>query len=140
MALLTAHNIGQAFGAFDVFTGVSGSIPDGGKVGLVGPNGVGKTTLLLILAGLSQPSTGSIHIAKGNRLGYLPQEAAQAFAGQENSVFEEMLTVFDNLREDEATLRQMEQQMADGDHSEALMASYSQLRIPWCKWCCLHYY
>lgn len=128
MALLTAHNIGQAFGAFDVFTGVSGSIPDGGKVGLVGPNGVGKTTLLLILAGLSQPSAGSIHIAKGTRLGYLPQEAAQAFAGQENNVFEEMLTVFDSLREDEAALRQMEQQMAAGDHSEALMASYSQLQ------------
>ncbi len=128
MALLTAHNIGQAFGAFDVFTGVSGSIPDGGKVGLVGPNGVGKTTLLLILAGLNQPSAGSIHIAKGMRLGYLPQEAAQAFAGQENNVFEEMLTVFDSLREDEAALRQMEQQMAAGDHSEELMASYSQLQ------------
>ena len=128
MALLTAHNIGQAFGAFDVFTGVSGSIPDGGKVGLVGPNGVGKTTLLLILAGLAQPSAGSIHIAKGTRLGYLPQEAAQAFAGQENNVFEEMQTVFDSLREDEANLRQMEQQMADGDHSEELMASYSQLQ------------
>ncbi|MFZ1400336.1 MAG: ABC-F family ATP-binding cassette domain-containing protein [Candidatus Promineifilaceae bacterium] len=128
MALLTAHNIGQAFGAFDVFTGISGSIPDGGKVGLVGPNGVGKTTLLLVLAGLAQPSAGSVQIARGTRLGYLPQEAAQAFAGQENSVFEEMLTVFDNLREDEATLRQMEQQMADGDHSEELMASYSQLQ------------
>ncbi|WP_420629289.1 ribosomal protection-like ABC-F family protein [Candidatus Leptofilum sp.] len=128
MALLTAHNIGQAFGEFDVFTGVSGSIPDGGKVGLVGPNGVGKTTLLLILAGLSQPSAGSVQIAKGTRLGYLPQEAAQAFAGQENSVFEEMLTVFDALREDEATLRQMEQKMANGDHSETLLSSYSQLQ------------
>ena len=128
MALLTAHNIGQAFGAFDVFTGVSGSIPDGGKVGLVGPNGVGKTTLLLILAGLSKSSAGSVQIAKETRLGYLPQEAAQAFAGQENSVFEEMLTVFDALREDEARLHRMEQKMAAGDHSEGLMSRYSQLQ------------
>ena len=128
MALLTAHNIGQAFGAFDVFTGVSGSIPDGGKVGLVGPNGVGKTTLLLILAGLSKPGAGSVQIAKGTHLGYLPQEAAQAFAGQENSVFEEMLTVFDALRKDEARLRRMEQKMAAGDHSEGLMSRYSQLQ------------
>ena len=95
-------------------------------MGLVGPNGVGKTTLLLVLAGLAQPSAGSVQIARGTRLGYLPQEAAQAFAGQENSVFDEMLTVFDTLREDEAALRQMEQQMAEGDHSEELMASYSQ--------------
>ncbi|MCP4415156.1 MAG: ABC-F family ATP-binding cassette domain-containing protein [Chloroflexi bacterium] len=128
MALLTAHNIGQAFGAFDVFTGVGGSIPNGGKVGLVGPNGVGKTTLLLILAGLSKPSAGSVQIAKGTRLGYLPQEAAQAFAGQETTVLEEMLTVFAALRQDEANLRQMEQQMADGNHLEELLASYSQLQ------------
>ena len=128
MALLTAHNIGQAFGAFDVFTGVSGSIPDGGKVGLVGPNGVGKTTLLLILAGLAKPSSGGFQLAKGTRLGYLPQEAAQAFAEHENSVFEEMLTVFDKVRQQEALLRQMEQQMADGDHSETLLGSYSQLQ------------
>jgi ATP-binding cassette, subfamily F, member 3 len=128
MALLTAHNISQAFGAFDVFSGVSGSIPNGGKVGLVGPNGIGKTTLLLILAGISQPSAGSLHIARGTRLGYLPQEAAQAFAGQETTVFEEMLTVFAALRQDEANLRQMEQQMADGDHSEELLADYSQLQ------------
>ena len=59
----------------------------------------------------------------------MPQEAAQAFAEHENSVFEEMLTVFDALRQDEATLRQMEQQMATGDHSEELMASYSQLQV-----------
>lgn len=126
MALLTAHNISQAFGAFDVFSGVGGSIPNGGKVGLVGPNGVGKTTLLLILAGLSKPSAGSVQLAKGTRLGYLPQEAAQAFAEQEHTVFEEMLTVFDNLRQDEAHLRQMEQQMVDGNHSEELLADYSQ--------------
>ncbi|VAW34096.1 Bis-ABC ATPase YheS, partial [hydrothermal vent metagenome] len=128
MALLTAHNISQAFGAFDVFSGVSGSIPNGGKVGLVGPNGVGKTTLLLILAGLSKPSAGGVHIAKGTRLGYLPQEAAQAFAEQEHTVFEEMVTVFDKLRQDEASLRQMEQQMVEGDDSEELFADYSQLQ------------
>jgi ATP-binding cassette subfamily F protein 3 len=127
MAILTVNHVGQSFGEVDLFSGVSGSIPREGKVGLVGPNGVGKTTLLLILAGLSQPSAGSIHIARGTRLGYLPQEASQAFAGHDNTVFEEMLTVFAALRADEERLRQMEQAMAD-DHSAELFAEYSELQ------------
>ena len=51
MAVLTANNLGQSFGAIDIFDNISVSIPNDGKIGLVGPNGVGKTTLLLILAG-----------------------------------------------------------------------------------------
>lgn len=128
MAILRAHTVGQSFGAFDVFSGVSATIPQGGKVGLVGPNGVGKTTLLLILAGLSQPSAGRVHIAKGTQLGYLPQEASRAFAGQDHTVYAEMLTVFAALREDEARLRQMEQKMAAGNPPAGLMEAYSQLQ------------
>jgi ATPase subunit of ABC transporter with duplicated ATPase domains len=48
---LNAHNVSQSFGALDLFSGVNVSIPNDGKIGLVGPNGIGKTTLLLILAG-----------------------------------------------------------------------------------------
>ena len=78
MAILTFSNLGQSFGAVDVFSGASASIPNTGKVGLVGPNGIGKTSLLLVLAGLSTPSTGAVQMARGKRIGYLPQEAAGA--------------------------------------------------------------
>lgn len=126
MAILSVNHIGQSFGSFDVFSGVNGSIPKEGKVGLVGPNGVGKTTLLLILAGLSQPSAGTIHLAKGTQIGYLPQEAAQAFAGQDHAVYDELLTVFDDLRRDEARLRRLEAKMAANHHDDVLLAEYSQ--------------
>jgi zinc transport system ATP-binding protein len=43
---------------------------------MVGPNGVGKTTLLRILAGLEEPSAGEVQRARGLKIGYLPQEAA----------------------------------------------------------------
>jgi ATP-binding cassette subfamily F protein 3 len=130
MALLTASNVGQSFGDFDVFSGVTVSIPKGGKIGLVGPNGIGKTTLLLIMAGKQQPSSGSVHIARGTRVGYLSQESSEAFVGHENSVFEEMLTVFDPLRATEARLREMEAQMvSDREHSDELMDAYSHLQI-----------
>ena len=124
MAILTTSDVGQSFGSFDVFLNVSVSVPKDGKIGLVGPNGIGKTTLLLILAGVVRPSSGSINWARGTRLGYLPQEAAQAFAGMENNVYDEMLAQFSHLREDEAQLRQMEAQMEKGDPSEQLMEKY----------------
>ena len=129
MAILSASNIGQSFGAFDLFRGVTGSIPNDGKVGLVGPNGVGKTTLLLILARETTPSAGVIHLARGATMGYLPQESSQAFNGRSHTVYEELLTVFDDLRDDEKRLRQMEQEMAAGKQSDEFMAQYSKLQV-----------
>ena len=125
MAVLTTSNLSQSFGAFDLFTGISVGIPNDGKVGLVGPNGVGKTTLLLILAGLSAASAGSVYVARGARIGYLPQESAEAFENPQRSVYQEMLALFEGLRAEEARLRQMEEAMALGDVSEELLARYS---------------
>jgi ATP-binding cassette subfamily F protein 3 len=128
MAVLTASYIGQSFGAFDVLGGVSAHIPKDGKIGLVGPNGIGKTTLLLILAGKSKPSAGSVHLARGARLGYLPQESARAFAGRSHTVFEELMTIFDALRADEEHLRQMESKMEAGHLTDELLQRYSKLQ------------
>ena len=128
MSILTATNVGQSFGAFDCFQGVSVSIPNDGKIGLVGPNGIGKTTLLLIMAGLAQPTVGEVHIAKGRKWGYLRQEAVEAFAERENTVFQEMLTVFTELQQQQLRLHVMEEKMAGGDASEELMHRYSELQ------------
>jgi ATP-binding cassette, subfamily F, member 3 len=127
MAILTATNVGQSFGAFDLFSGLSVSVPNDGKIGLVGPNGIGKTTFLLILAGKMTPSTGRVHLAKGSRFGYLRQEAAEAFDGRQHTVYDEMLLVFQSLREKEAALRQMETAMGD-QLDEELFARYSALQ------------
>ena len=125
MSMLTLTNVGQSFGDFDVFTGINASIPNDAKIGLVGPNGIGKTTLLRVLAGLDSSSTGTVTVAQGTRIGYLRQEAMEAFAERENTIHAEMLTVFAALREQEATLRELEHRMADGDHSDAMLAEYS---------------
>ena len=129
MAILTTNNLGQSFGAFDLFQGITVSIPNDGKVGLVGPNGVGKTTLLLILAGLAAPTAGQVHRARSARLAYLPQESAAAFAGHDNNIYDEMLSVFGRLREQEARLRQMEEKMAGGAFSDQLFERYSAAQV-----------
>ena len=126
MALITGSNIGQSFGSFDVFGNISISVPGDGKIGLVGPNGIGKTSLLLILAGISAPATGTIHKARGCRIGYLPQEAAQAFNGQNNTVYDEMLNLFSDLQKEEEQLRQMESAMSTGDSNGDLLEKYGQ--------------
>jgi len=121
MSVVRFEELGKSFGALDLFTGLSAEVPRGGRIGLVGPNGVGKTTMLRILVGHELPSTGTVVHAKGTRIGYLEQEAAQAFAALDHSVFEEMLLVFKDLRAREADLRHMEAQMAEGDSSEELL-------------------
>jgi ATP-binding cassette subfamily F protein 3 len=124
MSVLTAQDLGQAFGGFDVFSGISLNIPDDAKIGLVGPNGIGKTTLLQVLAGLTEPSAGAVHRASDRTIGYLRQEAVEAFAARDHSIYDEMLTVFAEVEAHATALRQMEAEMAAGNHGEVLLERY----------------
>ncbi|MCA9982074.1 MAG: ABC-F family ATP-binding cassette domain-containing protein, partial [Anaerolineales bacterium] len=128
MAILSFNNLSHSFGDFDLFMGLSGNVPWDGKIGLVGPNGVGKTTLIRQLTGREKPSSGEINMANRASLGFLQQEAMQAFHGREqNSVYEEMLRIFDDLREQATQLREMETLMADGREDEQLFSQYSHI-------------
>jgi len=71
--LLTAQDLGAAFGARPLFTGVSFTVSDGERVVLIGPNGAGKSTLLRILAGTLSPDEGSVARRRGLRVGLLEQ-------------------------------------------------------------------
>jgi len=146
MSVLSAHNLGLSFGAFDLFRGISVTIPNDGKIGLIGPNGIGKTSLMMILAGLNQPSSGSIHIARGRQLGYLRQEASDTlgknsgagtlgkpsgtgvFTRDVNTVYAEMLTVFADLHKQQAHLHKLEADMASGCYDEEVLSIYGELQ------------
>jgi len=126
MPVISASNLAKSFGAQDLFADVSCAVPHGGRVALVGANGTGKTTLLRILAGLEEPSSGQVHRMRGLTLGFLPQHADTEL-DSERTLFDEMLTVFADLIAQAAELRQLEEAMAQPDHSEAMLERYGAL-------------
>jgi len=124
MSILTASGLAKSYGAQDVFWDVSVQIARGDKIGLVGPNGEGKTTLLRILAGLEEPTAGTVHRARGLQVGYLPQIVD---LDSERTVYAEMLTAFADLRAQQAELRRLEEAMADPARREEAMRRYDDL-------------
>ena len=73
MVLLTAENIRKSYGTRVIFDDISFSIHEGDKIGVIGVNGTGKSTLLKIIAGVDQADSGSIVTMNGMRIGYLSQ-------------------------------------------------------------------
>jgi len=123
MSLLTANNLAMSFGPLDVFDGVSCAVAEGDRIGLVGPNGEGKTTLLRILAGDLTPTAGGVYRRRGLRMGYLPQDPPPA--GDKN-LWDDMLEVFSQLRQEEKALQALEVRMADSPDGEAILDVYAQ--------------
>jgi ATP-binding cassette subfamily F protein 3 len=128
MSILSAVNVSLSFGGVDVFKGITCTVANDSKIGLIGPNGVGKTSLLLLLAGGHQSPTGHVHLARGKRLGYLRQEAIDAFTNCSNTVYAEMLTIFSDLQACEARMHELEAQLAEGDDREDLLQQYGQMQ------------
>ena len=72
--MLTAHHIHKTYGIQPILQDISFSLSNSERIGLIGPNGCGKTTLMRILAGIEQPDSGTVASTRPNlRIGYLAQ-------------------------------------------------------------------
>ena len=125
MSLLTTQNLGRAFGPVDIFEGISLSIPHNARIAIVGSNGVGKTTLLRILAGEDDPTEGSVFRSRGLRVGYLPQEAVHF---NEGTLWDSCLLAFEELIDLADELRQLEIQMQDPACDPEVLTRYGRLQ------------
>ncbi|MBP6298058.1 MAG: ABC-F family ATP-binding cassette domain-containing protein [Anaerolineae bacterium] len=123
MSILTFNDLAQTFGQFDIFASANGRIEKDSRIGLVGPNGIGKTSLLRIIAGLERQSRGSLSPSAGLRFAYLRQEAIETFADAESTLYDAMIEVFGPVKALEAQMRDLEDRMAE-DASEAVMTAY----------------
>ena len=127
MILLSLQGIQKSFGTNEVLRDASLVLQDGQRMGLVGVNGCGKSTLMKIIAGIETADGGTMTMQKGLKLGYLAQ---QGQVGEERTVLEELESVFEPVQRMEQQLRDLEHQMADA-HDEAslhrLGSQYDQL-------------
>ena len=127
--MLTISQVSKGFGPQTLFTEVSLRLLSGDRVGLVGPNGTGKTTLFSIILGDAEPDGGKIELERGTRIGFLPQESAPT---GEETVIELATSISPELESIFLTLRKFEDHDAperfealekfvelDGHHLEA---------------------
>ncbi|GAB2027547.1 ribosomal protection-like ABC-F family protein [Lactovum odontotermitis] len=115
MIILQGNALSRAFAADILFENVSFSIQERSRIALVGKNGVGKSTLLKIIIGEEEPTTGQLTQVKGLSVGYLAQNAGLS---SELTILAELESVFTSLRVQEADLHMMEAQMASFSGAE----------------------
>ena len=127
MIVLNTQHVSKAFGGNAVLKDVSLTLQHRDRLGLVGVNGCGKTTLLRVLCGELSPDGGSISMAKQVKIGYLAQQN-KPVPGM--TVYGLLNQVFDPVREMEQKLRQMEHKMAETTDEKELSRlgeSYTRL-------------
>lgn len=125
MSLLTGTNLAKSFGPNDIFDGISVEIPHKSRIALVGPNGAGKTTLLNLLVGKETPSSGTVSLARGTRIGFLPQRPE--LVGN-HTIWEEMLTAFAHVQRMEKKLRELETKLTDPALHDSTLKQYGELQ------------
>lgn len=119
---VSLHDVTKSFGSEVIFSGVTAKIEDHDRIGLVGPNGTGKTTLLRVICGELEPDNGPGEIARGSDLsiGYQKQNCGLTFEG---TIWQEMQSVFADVYALERRMKELQGQMAAGN-SPALAEEY----------------
>ena len=124
MGVIQLEGVSKAYGDRVLFREVTWQLAGRERIGLVGPNGVGKTTLCRVLAGLDPPDTGRMSRGRETTVGYLPQEAAGEARG---SVLGEALSGFPEVWEIERQLEEVAARLHSAA-DEALTARYGDLQ------------
>src|SRR3984957_9915646 len=114
---------GKRFGPKTLFEDLNWLITPKERVGIVGANGTGKSSLLKVLAGIEGLDAGSITVQKGVSIGYLPQEGL-SLSGR--SVFAECMTVYADLRALEDEQEHLARRMGELDPAGSEYAQVSE--------------
>ncbi len=127
--MITVDNIAVEFGGTTLFKDISFQINEKDRIALMGKNGAGKSTMLKILAGIRQPTRGSISAPKDCVIAYLPQHL---MTEDGRTVFEETSQAFAHLHETEAEIESINEQLAtrtdyESDEYMALIEKVSAL-------------
>ncbi len=137
MIILSTTDLSLRFGTASVLEGVSFSVDERDKLGIIGVNGSGKSSLFKLLIGEYEPTEGEVFLSKGKTMGILTQEGAFDENGAdgtgEQTALEHMVHAFPDLLRDEAALDAMQKQLDAGAESmgaaayDRLTRAYSEL-------------
>jgi len=114
MPLIQLTNVSMSFGGQAVLEDITWGLHAGQRVGLIGANGTGKTTLLRILAGAIEPEGGRADRGRRLRIGFMEQEPDLA---PDDTMHDAALAAFADLFEMERRMRELEQEIADADEA-----------------------
>lgn len=122
MVQISLQNVSRSFGSEVIFSDATAKIEDHDRIGLVGPNGTGKTTLLRVICGELEPDDGSGEIARGADLsiGYQKQNCGLSFEG---TIWQEMQSVFADVYALERRMKELQERMAQ-ENTPALAEEY----------------
>ena len=121
MIALSTQDVSLAYGTDGILKDISFAVNDGDRVGIIGVNGAGKTSLFRILAGVSEADSGAVYIQKGHTVGMLEQNPNLTALPGEVTCLEYMYTAFPELLELESAISRTETLLAQaankGDHA-----------------------
>ena len=128
MTSLSVSGLGISFGERVLLDNVSFSANDGDRVGIVGVNGCGRSTLFKIIAGEAEADCGNVFIAKGKKLRMLGQNDAIEAEDGDITVLDSMLSAFVDLISDEEDLKALEDELSSAppEKAAAVSAVYSE--------------
>ncbi|WP_251135136.1 ABC-F family ATP-binding cassette domain-containing protein [Exiguobacterium sp. s127] len=118
------QHLTKQFGGASVLTDVSLYLKQADRIGLIGRNGTGKTTLLRLIAQLETADSGTLYLKKGLSIGYLAQ--IPQFA-EELTGLDVLWTAFAQIVALRTTMHQLEQQMASADHLDDVLNEYTRV-------------
>ncbi|MEJ6951875.1 ribosomal protection-like ABC-F family protein [Natronospora cellulosivora (SeqCode)] len=131
MSILNMNKISKNYGVTEVLKDFSLFVTEGERVGLIGANGCGKTTVFKIIANMEPYSEGSISLKRGIKVGYLHQMPELT---ENLTLIEELKTIYQDLIDKEKRLRQLENEISEisGDsksyHLDEIMNEYSRIQ------------
>lgn len=114
--MISINNLTVAYGGFTLLNDINFHISETDKIGLVGKNGAGKSTILKLICGLQTPTSGKIAVPSGVKIGYLPQ-IMEHHRGK--SVIDETMTAFAQMFEMEAELEHITDELANREDYES---------------------
>ena len=125
MTVLSASGLTLSFGDEVIFRDVSFSVNEGDRLGIIGSNGAGKTSLFRVLTGEYDADAGNVFLAKDKTVGYLAQNTALAARTDETTLYSYLLEAFAPLLALEDTIAELEARLSEGQLSENEVSTVS---------------